>query len=74
MTADWTPTDRRLPERGQRVDWISPGGEQVDGGTFAGGAVWLLPGGGMYVYYRPTFWRPAACPIAFPVSGTSPPA
>lgn len=59
MTDAWTPTDRELPKEGQRVDWICPGGEQVNGGTFAGGAVWLLPGCGLHVYYTPVFWRPA---------------
>jgi hypothetical protein len=54
----WTPTAERTPEPGQRVDWISPGGEQVNGGRFQGGAIWFLPGDDMYVYYLPKFWRP----------------
>ncbi len=60
MEQRWTPTSDRLPEKGQLVDWIAPGGEQVDGGKYGGGAVWFLPGDNpMYVYYRPTYWRPA---------------
>lgn len=56
----WTMTDERLPERGQLVDWITPGGEQVDGGKFHGGMVWFLPPDHLvYVYYRPVKWRPA---------------
>lgn len=55
----WTNTQYQLPERGQKVDWISPGGEQVNGGTFQGGLIWYPPDSPMYVYYTPAFWRPA---------------
>lgn len=64
----WIPVASMcLPERGQRVDWLAPSGELVEGGAYGGvwllpgGAyegVWLLPGGEMYVYYVPVFWRP----------------
>jgi len=55
---NWTATESSLPEKGRKIDWISPGGDQVNGGTFGGGAVWFLPGPNpMYVYYRPTYWR-----------------
>lgn len=57
--AGWTNPQHKLPERGQKVDWISPGGEQVNGGTFEGGAIWFPPESTMYVYYTPAFWRPA---------------
>jgi hypothetical protein len=56
---EWIPTagaTGRFPEHGQRVDWMAPSGEQVDGGRFDRG-MWFLPGGGMYVYYTPSFWR-----------------
>lgn len=62
IAANWIPVSERMPEEGQKVDWISPGGVQVDGGQFAGGAVWFLAHGrpnSMYVYYRPAFWRPS---------------
>ena len=60
MTAEWIRTADRRPELNQRVDWIAPGGGQVDGGTYAGGLVWFLPGNdSMYVYYIPAYWRPA---------------
>jgi hypothetical protein len=60
----WFPTDcdnpdERRPKRGQKIDWIAPNGEVVKGGTFEGGAVWMLPEG-LYVYYTPPFWRPHA--------------
>lgn len=54
-TEHWNATNRILPERGQRVDWLQGDGEIVQGGTHQG--VWLLPDG-MYVYYTPQFWRP----------------
>lgn len=54
----WQLTTNALPEKGRKVDWIAPGGEQVNGGTFAGGAIWFLPGENpMYVYYKPSHWR-----------------
>jgi len=56
MSADFTPTKVCLPKRGQRVDWISPGGMQVNAGLYDGH--WFLPGG-MYAYYKPVAWRPA---------------
>lgn len=59
MERQWVPTAERRPEKGQRVDWISPSGDEVHGGTFTGGAIWHLPGGEMYVYYTPVFWRPS---------------
>lgn len=59
---NWIPTKDKVPEKGQNVDWISPGGEQVNGGRFEGGLIWFLPGGDMYVYYTPTYWRPAQKP------------
>jgi len=55
----WIRTTDRFPQPGASVDWISPGGEQVDGGTFEGGVVWFPPGSAMYIYYTPEFWRPA---------------
>lgn len=56
----WVRTDERLPEEGTAVDWIGPDGTEVRGGTFAGGDIWMLPGGEVYVYYTPVCWRPSA--------------
>ena len=53
---NWLLPSKVLPERGQKVDWIDHGGEEVLGGTYDG--VWFLPDG-MYIYYVPMFWRPA---------------
>jgi hypothetical protein len=51
----WIPPETRLPERGQRIDWLAPDGELVERGMYDG--VWLLPNSGMYIYYTPIFWR-----------------
>lgn len=53
----WTETRLRLPDRGQAVEWISPGGFQ-ERGKFAGGLVWFPDGSDMYVYYTPLWWLP----------------
>lgn len=53
----WIPTAQRLPEKNQKVEWISPGGLQ-DRGTFLGGLIWMPEGSTMYVYYTPVMWRP----------------
>lgn len=53
---DFKPVWKELPKEGQKVDWIAPGGDQVNGGTYK--RLWFLPGG-MYVYYEPIAWRPA---------------
>lgn len=55
----WVPTNEGRPRPGQRVDWIAPSGEQVDGGSYQGGAVWYPPDSPVCVYYTPAFWRPA---------------
>lgn len=57
-TSEWLPLSRFRPERGQRVDWIGPSGQQVNGGKYAG--MWFLPGENpMYIYYTPVYWRPS---------------
>lgn len=57
----WISPREQMPERGQRVDWVDSSGNETIGGKFAG--VWLLPDTPgqptMYIYYLPTFWRPA---------------
>ena len=58
LSTDFIPTHERRPEEGQRVDWIAPGGQQVNGGRIKGG-LWFLPNGNMYCYYTPVAWRPA---------------
>jgi hypothetical protein len=60
----WEPTRDSTPtEVGERVDWIAPSGEVVLGGRYERG-LWFLPGGRMYVYYTPTFWRPAQAEVS----------
>lgn len=51
----WTSVSDRLPDEGQKIDWIAPSGHEVVGGTRSG-RLWFLPGG-MYCYYTPTYWR-----------------
>lgn len=61
----WYPVAKSLPAPGQKVDWISPGGAQIDGGVYQGGSVWHIPVGGsnaMHIYYLPVFWRPSLTP------------
>ena len=53
----WTPTTQRFPEKGQKIEWISPCGLQ-ERGTYAGGVIWFPEGSSMYVYYTPAYWRP----------------
>lgn len=65
MDDRWVPTRAgsspagEFPAEGRRVDWIAPSGEVVRGGTYGPGRLWFLPGGQVYVYYVPPFWRPA---------------
>lgn len=56
---NWTRTTERLPERGQLIEWISPGGIQTRGKCLCG-LIWMPEGSDMYVYYTPAFWRPAS--------------
>lgn len=54
---NWTRvTKDTLPDEGRLIDWIAPGGEQIDGGKRLGN-LWFLPCGTMYCYYTPTYWR-----------------
>lgn len=58
MASDnWIPTSKQLPERNQKIEWISPSGLQQRG-EFAGGGIWFPEGSTMCVYYTPQFWRP----------------
>lgn len=57
--SDWIATKTQMPAPNQAVDWISPSGQQVNGGRYVGGVIWYPPDGDMYIYYLPTFWRPA---------------
>lgn len=56
-TNQWFRTSDRRPLKGQRIEWISSGGER-ERGVFLGGAVWMPEGSDMYVYYTPERWRP----------------
>jgi len=51
----WTPPEKALPEKGQAVVWIPPGGGTPVTGTYQG--VWLMDNG-VYVYYTPLMWAP----------------
>lgn len=54
----WRRTIDERPPTGADVDWITPSGDQINGGKFSGGAIWLLPPRHeMYVYYTPERWR-----------------
>lgn len=53
----WTPTQQQLPTKGQKIEWISPGGLH-ERGKYLGGVIWMPEGSPMYVYYTPQFWRP----------------
>jgi hypothetical protein len=57
--AEWTALVLRVPEEGQKVDWITGDGQQVDGGRYVRGLWFLPPDHSMYAYYVPTLWRPA---------------
>lgn len=59
MAESWAPTNRLMPDDGQCVDWITSGGEVVEGGLYRGRLWFLPPDHAMYAYYCPAFWRPA---------------
>lgn len=55
-TSNYFRTADILPEPGEVVETVSPGGlNQVL--RFSDG-LWFFPDDGMYVYYTPMFWRP----------------
>ena len=55
----WTRTEDEKPPMGAVVDWITPNGEQVNGGKY--NRMWFLPSDwAMYAYYTPTYWRLSA--------------
>lgn len=54
----WTPVTRTtLPPDGQRVEVITPGGDQRT--LIYSSGLWWLPDRSMYCYFTPTFWRAA---------------
>ena len=56
MASIWKRTEAELPEEGQVVETLSPGGLQQT--LKRQGALWFFPDGSMYVYYQPAYWRP----------------
>jgi hypothetical protein len=57
IEARWIPYGERLPEKNQKIEWLTPHGETVRG-TYCGGVIWFPEGSSMYIYYTPTYWRP----------------
>ena len=66
MTENWTPIteslpvdgSESLPVDGDRVDWITSGGDVIRGGIKGPGGLWFLPHTGqIYAYYKPVAWR-----------------
>lgn len=56
---DFISTKKFLPQEGEVVDWISPCGNQVNGGVKGPRKLWLLPPDwAVYCYYEPIAWRP----------------
>lgn len=58
--ADWIPTAERLPEPGVVVETKidDEHGVRNEQTLKRDGSLWFIPDGRMYVYYRPTHWRP----------------
>lgn len=48
----------RMPPKDTTIEWIAPSGDGPIRGRWCGGAIWMLEGSDMYVYYRPVSWRP----------------
>lgn len=55
--SDFIPVKVRLPAEGERIDWITPGGDQINDCRYERGLWWILEN--LYVYYTPLSWRPA---------------
>lgn len=53
--SDWNRPDVILPRDGEKVEWLDSSGRSVTG-TYHHNR-WFI--GDIYVYYTPTFWRPA---------------
>jgi len=47
-----------MPPKDTTIEWIAPSGDGPIRGRWCGGAIWMLEGSDMYVYYRPVSWRP----------------
>lgn len=69
----WIPTAERLPEPGVVVETKidDEHGVRNEQMLKREGPRWFVPGGGMYVYYRPTHWRSieAAAPSKYETLG-----
>lgn len=55
--ADWTPIEDGMPPEGLLVDAIGPGGGRLR--LEWQDRLWLFADGSNYVYFTPTYWRPA---------------
>ena len=57
---EWIPCSVRLPEDGYPVETkIDDGrGCRNEAVLKRRGSIWFLKDGSMYVYYKPTHWRP----------------
>jgi hypothetical protein len=55
-SANWVPTEDRLPEQGVEVDAMDSGGNVQR--LVLESNLWWFPDRSMYVYFTPKFWRP----------------
>lgn len=58
MDERWFRPDDQLPKDGEIVDVMLSNGRTTQ--LKRSGRLWFVPDGSMYVYYEPTFWKPAA--------------
>jgi hypothetical protein len=54
---EWTPVAEQRPANGQRVEVITPGGDQRE--LIYDSNLWWLTDRSMYCYFTPTYWRAA---------------
>lgn len=56
VTRKWIKPSDQKPDDDTIVDWLDSSGNLISLGRYYKG-LWFLPGGEMYIYYTPTFWR-----------------
>jgi hypothetical protein len=56
--SDWNPTGSAPQNQVVMTKISDEKGERNEGPLFKSGQMWWTPDGEMYVYYRPTHWRP----------------
>lgn len=62
--SEWTATGLALPENGVEVETKIDDAEGLRNVQLLKrqGGLWFFPDGSMYVYYKPTHWRPRESP------------